>query len=198
MSKDFDRRPDIAYSNLLPIVTERTVMRVPSRAEAPLMARYYKANRERFARYEPEQPAEYDDPNFWKEELLLAQMALAQDQALTLAIYLKANQTEIVGQCRFVDFQRGPFQACRVGYHIDERHEGKGLMTEALGAATRAVFERLKMKRIVAYVVIENERSARLLERLGYEREGTARSYCLVGEEWRDCLAYAAVNPEPI
>jgi ribosomal-protein-alanine N-acetyltransferase len=41
----------------------------------------------------------------------------------------------------------------------------------------------------------ENERSARVLERLGFEREGLAREYLFIDGAWRDHVLTSLLNP---
>jgi [ribosomal protein S5]-alanine N-acetyltransferase len=41
-----------------------------------------------------------------------------------------------------------------------------------------------------------NTRSARLLERLGFEREGMARAYLKIADKWEDHVLTARINPK--
>ena len=50
--------------------------------------------------------------------------------------------------------------------------------------------------RLQANHVPENERSARVLERLGFEREGYARDYLFIGGRWRDHVLTALLHPD--
>jgi ribosomal-protein-alanine N-acetyltransferase len=43
----------------------------------------------------------------------------------------------------------------------------------------------------------ENERSANLLKKLGFEREGFARSYLKIAGRWRDHVLNSLLNPDP-
>jgi ribosomal-protein-alanine N-acetyltransferase len=70
-----------------------------------------------------------------------------------------------------------------------------GLMAEALRATNAFVFRELRLHRIMANYRPENERSARLLARLGFAREGLARDYLFIDGEWRDHVLTALVNP---
>jgi len=83
----------------------------------------------------------------------------------------------------------------RDSYQIAQAHEGRGLMTEALRASNRFVFEGLRLHRIMANYRPENERSGRLLERLGFAREGVAKDYLFIDGAWRDHVLTALVNP---
>ncbi len=73
------------------------------------------------------------------------------------------------------------FQAGRrialLGYGIHERHRGLGLTGEAVRAVLDEAFRVLpQLTRVTANTDARNERSHRLLERLGFRREGTLRS----------------------
>jgi len=101
----------------------------------------------------------------------------------------------MIGACNFSGIIRGAFQACYLGYHIDEAHQGKGLMQEALEAAIAYMFDTQNLHRIMANYIPGNERSARLLERLGFEREGYAKAYLNIAGRWQDHVLTARVNP---
>jgi ribosomal-protein-alanine N-acetyltransferase len=81
-----------------------------------------------------------------------------------------------------------------LGYAIDHAHEGQGLMQEALQATIEHVFSVLRLHRIQANYVPDNERSGRLLERLGFVREGLAKDYLFINGAWRDHVLTARVN----
>lgn len=59
-------------------------------------------------------------------------------------------------------------------------------MTEALRAMLSYGFEQMRLNRVEALVYVENEASIRLLERLGFLREGILRQYFRRGEEYYD------------
>lgn len=67
-------------------------------------------------------------------------------------------------------------------------------MTEALRLATCFVFDDLHMHRIMANHGPQNQRSARVLRRLGFVVEGYARKYLLVHGEWHDHVLTALTN----
>ena len=100
----------------------------------------------------------------------------------------------VVGVCNFSNFVRGPFQACYLGYSLDHRFEGRGLMMEALRASTAYAFEQLRLHRIMANYIPTNERSGRLLRRLGFVPEGYARDYLLIDGRWQDHILTSLTN----
>ena len=71
--------------------------------------------------------------------------------------------------------RRGVAQAATLGYWMGAPHAGKGHMTRAVRAAAGYAFETLRLRRIEAACVPNNMPSIRLLEKVGFRREGYAR-----------------------
>jgi ribosomal-protein-alanine N-acetyltransferase len=69
-------------------------------------------------------------------------------------------------------------------------------MFEALQASIAYMFHEQDLHRIMANHVPENVRSAALLQRLGFEREGYAREYLKINGIWRDHVLTALVKPD--
>jgi len=62
-----------------------------------------------------------------------------------------------------------------IGYALLERHEGRGLASEAAAATLAWARDTLRLPRVVAIATPDNARSARLLERIGMREEGEIR-----------------------
>ena len=65
--------------------------------------------------------------------------------------------------------------SAEIGYWLGKPFWGRGIMTGALQAATAYAFETLGLARIEARVQPSNGASIRVLEKLGYQREGLLR-----------------------
>ena len=78
-----------------------------------------------------------------------------------------------------------------IGYGLARAHWGRGYATEAAGLLLRFGFERLGLVRIQALCAVDNERSARTLERLGMRREGRLAHYRWKKGAPRDHYLYA-------
>jgi [ribosomal protein S5]-alanine N-acetyltransferase len=89
---------------------------------------------------------------------------------------------------------RGIGQYCTIGYSLDERWQGQGLMTEALGATLEYAFDQLRLHRIEANYLPHNRRSASLLQRLGFVVEGYSREYLFISGEWQDHVRSALIR----
>jgi ribosomal-protein-alanine N-acetyltransferase len=63
------------------------------------------------------------------------------------------------------------------GYDLARAYWGQGIASEALRAILRFGFEQLNLNRIYAGTIADNHESVRLLERLGFQREGTRRQH---------------------
>jgi ribosomal-protein-alanine N-acetyltransferase len=103
----------------------------------------------------------------------------------------------VIGNVSLTHIRRGPLQAADLGYGLDHRHEGQGLMTEALRAVCAHAFGPMGLHRLQANHLPENLRSAAVLKRLGFEVEGYARSFLLIDGQWRDHVLNSLIAPGP-
>ena len=90
----------------------------------------------------------------------------------------------------------GPQCRAEIGYSLARSHHGRGLATEMLRGAIVHGFEVHGLERIEADVDPRNEPSWRLLEKLGFRREGLARNRWRVGGEVADSYLYGLLRPE--
>jgi ribosomal-protein-alanine N-acetyltransferase len=68
-------------------------------------------------------------------------------------------------------------------------------MFEALQAGIAYAFDELGFHRVMANYMPVNERSGRLLRRLGFVVEGYARDFLLIDGQWRDHVLTALTAP---
>jgi [ribosomal protein S5]-alanine N-acetyltransferase len=83
------------------------------------------------------------------------------------------------------------------GYCLARDAWGRGFATEAARAFVAAALELPGLWRVQAFCDIENNASARVLEKIGLEREGTLRRYMVLpnlGDEPRDVHCYAKIR----
>lgn len=159
------------------------------------MLAFFEENREHLEKWSSTPPAGFYTEAFWRERLRQARAEFEQDQSMKLVLLERAALSgPVIGVCNFSNFVRGPFQACYLGYSLDHRFEGRGLMSEALVAATGYAFETLRLHRIMANYIPVNERSGRLLRRLGFVVEGYAHDYLLIAGRWQDHILTSLTN----
>lgn len=174
--------------------TERLVLAVSPPAMAAAHARFVLDNRTHLEPWEPLHPPEYYTTTYWRLALERDRELVDNDQAIRVSLYPKgarpratpSPESQVIGGARFSSIVRGAFHACFLGYQLDHRFEGRGLMHEALVAAVPFVMRTFSLHRVQANYQPTNERSGRLLRRLGFVVEGYARDYLFIAGAWRD------------
>jgi [ribosomal protein S5]-alanine N-acetyltransferase len=128
--------------------------------------------------------------------LLIARMNArnANGDALRWGIGLKENDT-VIGTGGFNQFARGWFHA-GIGYDLAQVYWNQGYMTEALRAMVKHGFEKLQLNRIQALVAPGNDPSARVLEKVGFRREGILREYGFWKNRFWDLEMFALLKRE--
>jgi [ribosomal protein S5]-alanine N-acetyltransferase len=178
------------------LMTKRLLLTIPLVSDAPRMAKYVEDNKEHLAPWEPSRSEEYYTKNYWTRELTGWLQEFQEGGSLRLILIERKDPLgPIIGQCNFTNIVRGPFEACYLGYSVDYRSEGSGLMFEALSEAIKYTFEHLRLHRIMANYMPTNQRSGSLLKRLNFTVEGYARDYLLLAGAWQDHILTALLNP---
>jgi len=101
-----------------------------------------------------------------------------------------------VGEVNVSNVRRGPFQSADIGYWIDEKHAGKGLIPEAVVAVLGYLFEKVGLHRIEISIVPRNEPSLRLISKLGIRAEGIAERFLEIDGVWEDHIRHAITAEE--
>ena len=82
-----------------------------------------------------------------------------------------------IGTAGFYRWVDEPVPTAELGYDLHPAWWGRGLMREALGAILHFGFATMRLARVEAFVVTDNARSARTLERLGFTREARLETH---------------------
>lgn len=173
--------------------TQRTLIEVLSAGNASLVLNYYRDNQQHLSPWEPVRGPEFLTLPYWETLLNKAENAFKEGTEFRFAA-LTPDRSELIGVCNFTGVTRGVFQACFLGFSVAAKFEGKGLMLEILQASIEHIFNNAGLNRIMANYLPENLRSGRLLERLGFEREGYARRYLKIAGKWQDHILTSLVN----
>jgi ribosomal-protein-alanine N-acetyltransferase len=177
------------------IETERLILRVAVPGDERKMADFYRRNREFLQPYSPTFDEELFSVRGWQDRIDATIAEYRAGKGLRLILVAKAELDGVVGIANFTMITGFPTFTCNLGYSVDECRQGKGLMTEALSAANRYVFQELRLHRIEANYMPRNEASGRVLEKLGFVREGYAKDYILIDGRWEDHVRTALTNP---
>jgi [ribosomal protein S5]-alanine N-acetyltransferase len=83
-----------------------------------------------------------------------------------------------------------------VGYELHPDYWNKGYATEAIKTALSYGFQEMDLNRISAIVYFENQASNRLLEKIGFQKEGIKREYMLQGNQFHDTYFYSLLKSD--
>ena len=100
------------------------------------------------------------------------------------------------GQVTAASIQWGSISSVQIGYWIDSRLAGRGIMPLAVAMATDACFFDLGLHRVEINIRPENSKSLRVVEKLGFRFEGLRRGYMHIAGNWADHRSYALLSDE--
>ncbi|MYN17417.1 GNAT family N-acetyltransferase [Rugamonas sp. FT107W] len=176
------------------MTTDRLLLKHPAADDGARLLAYRERNRAHLEPWEPKRTGQFYTLQAVEEQLGRMERLVEEKSALFWLLQLP-DSDEVVGECAFTNIVRGPFQACHLGFSLDSRHTGKGLMHEALAAAIAHMFEVHGPHRIMANHQPSNTSSEKLLHRLGFEREGLAKKYLKINGRWADHVLTSLINP---
>jgi len=87
-------------------------------------------------------------------------------------------------------------KTARIGYSLDPAHWGQGVARRGVALVLDLAFGPGRMQRIDCDVMVDNERSQKLLERLGFQQEGRLRSFADMPGGRRDFYLYSILAEE--
>jgi len=112
-------------------------------------------------------------------------------------ILLKKNN-KIIGSCGFhhCNLQRLDVWNYKVeiGYELTPEYWKKGIMTEALTEIIKYGFNKLSINRIEALIIPENIGSIKLIEKIGFKKEGLLKEYRYEKNNFIDCYIYSILK----
>lgn len=143
---------------------------------------------------------ECSDTKAWAEKIV-AEMASKKPGEVGLSgtwyqyAIVERSSGETVGDIG-VGYDIPGLRQAEIGYRILEEFQGRGIAADAVGIMIEHLFKDRDLHRLVAYVATQNQSSSRLLEALGFRREGEMRKSFLCHGEWMDEYAYGLLAEE--
>jgi [ribosomal protein S5]-alanine N-acetyltransferase len=124
---------------------------------------------------------------------IVSKLRTAVDGESLICVIELQGTGEVLGDCALFHAD----EQCRraeIGFSLLRRHWGNGYMSEATSALVEHAFGALRLRRIEADIDPRNAASARVLERLGFVREGLLRERWLVNGEVSDSALYGLLE----
>lgn len=179
--------------------SERLVVRPYTVTDAAAYLALCLRNKSHLVPYEEDNPA-LGVTTVEEAEALLR--AFSADWTARRAFFLGAwarDTGELVAQV-YVGVVSWTLPELEIGYFVDVDHEGRGFVTEAVGAALAFAFDHVGAQRVRLSCDETNVRSWRLAERCGFVREGhlrqTQRRARLADGTWGGDYVYGLLREE--
>jgi [ribosomal protein S5]-alanine N-acetyltransferase len=102
----------------------------------------------------------------------------------------------LAGQINVAGIVRGSMDSAHIGYWVDRRVAGRGVMPTSVALAVDHCFGPVGLHRIEVNIRPENVASRRVVEKLAFREEGIRQRYLHISGDWRDHLTYALVRDD--
>ena len=146
--------------------------------------------------WEPVWPSDDLTRAAFRRRLRLHAEEMSRDEAYPFLVF--REDEAMVGGLTIGQIRRGVAQTATLGYWMGEAYAGRGYMSRAVRAAANFVFSSLRLHRLEAACLPHNDASMNLLESVGFQREGYARSYLRINGRWQDHILYALLENDPV
>jgi RimJ/RimL family protein N-acetyltransferase len=110
-------------------------------------------------------------------------------------VIVKKDNGELIGDIG-IHFPESESLQVEIGFTLNCEQHGKGFATEALTRILNFLFRKLNKHRVIASIDPRNEKSIKVVERLGMRKEAHFRKSLWINNEWVDDLIYAILKEE--
>ncbi len=115
-----------------------------------------------------------------------------------LVFHLDEDRTpQLAGQLTVSGIVGGSASWGQIGYWVDQRLAGRGIIPTSVALAVDYCFEVMHLHRIEIAIRPENTQSLRVVTKLGFRPEGLRPRYLHIDGDWRDHLVFA-LNAEEV
>jgi RimJ/RimL family protein N-acetyltransferase len=129
------------------------------------------------------------------EQFIATSRQIADDGTGTRLAVDRVTDGAFIGWCSVTRWNP-EYRSASMGYCFDEAVWGYGYATESARALLQWAFATLDINRVQAETDTRNAASARVLEKLGFQREGTLREDCVVNNDVSDSWVYGLLKRE--
>ena len=139
---------------------------------------YYSSNKKHLSVWHPKTPKGFYTFKYQENKIKDYLESVNKGESAYFVMFDK-SKTQMLGHCSYTKIDN---HKCWLGYSISKAFEGKSLMYEALKLSNAYVMKNLKIKEIRAGILPENDRSIRLIKRLGFKYVGEKDELEINGE----------------
>lgn len=166
--------------------SEWLVLKVLDESHAMEVLEFVLRNKEFLEPWEPKRSEEYYTLEYQADLLAKEYSQFRKRELYKLWIFRKEEPDQVIGSLTLSNIVYGVFQSCHLGYRIDQSVQGRGFMTEAVGAVADYAFHELGLHRIEANIMPRNKASLKVAEKVGFYHEGVALNFLRINGVWED------------
>jgi [ribosomal protein S5]-alanine N-acetyltransferase len=174
---------------------QQVFLRHPAMGDYAAWAELRAMSRQHLIGWEPQWARDELTRSAYRRRLRQYQRELREDQGYAFFVF-RHRDAALLGGLSISTIRRGVAQAASIGYWIGAPYSGNGYMTDAVRAILPFAFGTLGLHRLEAACLPHNGPSARVLEKSGFHREGTARRYLKINGVWQDHLLFALLQDD--
>ncbi len=177
------------------LIGEGLRLRPPELDDFPFWERLRSESKSFLEPWEPLWPEDDLTRTAFRRRIRRYTAEIEADEAYPFLIWSMADGA-LLGGLTIGNVRRGAAQSATLGYWMGARYAGQGIMTRAVTLACRFGFGPGKLDRIEAGCLPENAASIRLLEKVGFRREGLARNYLSIAGRRRDHILFGLLSTD--
>lgn len=174
----------------------RVFLRHPTMQDYAAWAELRALSRAHLVPWEPQWARDELTRSNFRRRLRQYYRELRDDQGYAYLIFSDAD-SRVLGGLNISNVRRGVAQTASLGYWMGVPYIGAGLMTDAVRTTLRFAFGALRLNRLEAACLPSNAASQRVLEKVGFIREGRARCYLKINGQWHDHDLFALLQDDP-
>lgn len=174
--------------------TERLILRVSRLVKPQQTLDYYKRNDALFTPLDPQRPSNFYTLSYHRMSLDYDDEEWVRGRGLKLWVFTKEEPEKIIGMVSFSSIVGGSVSSAFLAYKLDQDYLNKGYITEAIAMGIKVIFDVYKLNRIDVAVLPRNKPSLRVMEKLGFTREGFSEKYLEINGVWEDHVRFGMVN----
>jgi ribosomal-protein-alanine N-acetyltransferase len=175
------------------LIGSKIFIRLFEDRDAEVLLDLYLRNGEFFQKYSPTYADDFytldSKRNFISDSIKQSE----KGDKYSFGIFIKDNE-KLIGGVDLFQIIRGPLQSCLIGYSLDKQYNGNGYVTEAVSLAVEFAFNKINLHRVEAGVMPSNTASMRVLEKVGFHKEGIAKKSVKLNGKWEDHQILAIIS----
>ena len=174
--------------------TPRLLLKILREDAADKILTFYQENKEIFEQYEIDRAEHFYTKDHQAALLRCEYNLLVRMQLVRFWVFEKQEPERVIGTVSFHNIRYSAYQDCELGYKFHQEVWGRGYARESIKLGMEIIFQELKLHRIEALVMPDNQRSKRLLQALGFELEGIKRQNVRLHDRWCSHEVYSLLN----